>query len=349
MEPIGPDTGQLASSDGVAGDTRSGALLEALEMISDELALASDGESRDAVASPDGHESLTGLVTGINLLLEREQTAKALLAAKDRQIEEQKREIDQLVYVASHDLQEPLRIVVCFLDLLQRRFEGELAEDGAEFIRYAVDGAHRMQHLIRDLLSYSRTSRRPVPMGPVDLNEAVELAIHEVRLGIFQNRAEIDYQDLPTVYGVQDELVQLFKHLLSNSIKFRGEETPRIEIRAKIEGVMWHIEVTDNGIGIPEKDVERVMQIFGRLHSNHEYDGTGIGLPICKKIVVAHGGQIWITPRGSGTSVHLTLKAPSGSIPPAVHGTGEIPAETATSSGYTPMARADSDASPPSP
>jgi light-regulated signal transduction histidine kinase (bacteriophytochrome) len=346
MEPIGTDTGELPSSDNVAGDTRSRALLEALEVISGELALASNGESRDAVAPPDGHESLNGLVTGINLLLEREQSARALLAAKDRQIEEQKREIDQLVYVASHDLQEPLRIVVSFLDLLQRRFQDELADDGAEFIRYAVDGAHRMQHLIRDLLAYSRTSRRPAPMGPVDLNEIVELAIHEVRLGIFQSRAEIEYQDLPTVHGVQDELVQLFKHLLSNAMKFRGEDTPRIEIRAKIEGVMWHIVVSDNGIGIPEKDVDRVMQIFGRLHSNHEYEGTGIGLPICKKIVGAHGGQIWISPQDSGTSVHLTLKAPSGSIPRSAHSAGEIPLETATSSGYTPMARADSDASP---
>lgn len=224
-------------------------------------------------------------------------------------------ELQQFAYVASHDLQEPLRMVASYTQLLARRYRDKLDDDGLEFINYAVDGATRMQRLIQDLLAYSRVGTRGDVFEPVPLSGALERALANLKVTLAEAGAVITNDPLPTVQGDLSQLAQLFQNLVGNAIKFRRDEPPRVHISAQRQGGEWLISVSDNGIGIEAEYAERIFVIFQRLHGKAEYPGSGIGLSICKKIVARHGGTIWVEGRlGAGSTFHI--KFPSGSAKP---------------------------------
>ena len=230
-----------------------------------------------------------------------------------RELQRSNAELEQFAYVASHDLQEPLRMVASYCQLLQRRCKGKLDEDANEFIDFAVEGAKRMQQLINDLLNYSRVGRKGNGLAPVPVCEAANLALANLRAAISDGDVRIEIGDLPIVIGDRALLAQLLQNLISNAIKFRREEPPVIRIGATLEDSFWHFTVEDNGIGIEPEYLERVFLIFQRLHERSKYPGTGIGLAIVKKVIEQHGGRIWIdSVPGQGSRFHFTLPAAAG-------------------------------------
>lgn len=231
------------------------------------------------------------------------------LKARTEELARSNQELEQFAYVASHDLQEPLRMVASYTQLLARRYKGQLDKDADEFIGYAVDGATRMQGLINDLLKLSRVGTRGKPFAPTDCNRVLDAALANLSVAVQESWAALTRDTLPEVTGDETQLIQLFQNLIGNAIKFRTPgEPPAIHIGAhRIEGA-WEFQVRDNGIGISPEYFERVFVIFQRLHSKAEYPGTGIGLALCKKIVERHGGRIWVGSRsGEGTTFFFTI------------------------------------------
>lgn len=224
------------------------------------------------------------------------------------ELEASNKELEQFAYVASHDLQEPLRMVVSYLQLLERRYKEKLDESAVEFIDYAVDGAKRMQTLINDLLAYSRVGTKGKSFEECDVNEVVNRVLNTLQLSITDQQAEVTCDELPVVKADAGQLGQLFQNLISNGLKFQNENPPRIHIGCKRQGGAWTFSVKDNGIGIEPQYADRIFVIFQRLHTRDEYKGTGIGLAICKKIVERHGGRIWLDSEvGQGTVFHFTI------------------------------------------
>lgn len=219
-------------------------------------------------------------------------------------------ELERFAYVASHDLQEPLRMVSSYTQLLSRRYKGKLDASADEFIAYAVDGATRMQTLINDLLAYSRVGTKPREFAPVDVEALLGRVLHDMRTTLEDREATVTHDPMPTVLADSVQLGQLFQNLIANATKFRRpEEPPRVAITLdrRPEG-FWRFSVQDNGIGIDEKYFERIFVIFQRLHTKQEYAGTGIGLAICKKIVERHGGKLWVESEpGRGANFLFTL------------------------------------------
>ncbi|MGZ5051614.1 MAG: protoglobin domain-containing protein [Methylobacter sp.] len=237
------------------------------------------------------------------------RAAQKALAKRTEELARSNKELEQFAYVASHDLQEPLRMVASFTQLLSRRYRDKLDSDADEFIHYAVDGATRMQTLINDLLAYSRIGSRIRPFEPVDLSNVLKRALANLHIAIEESGAQISYDELPTVRGDITQLTQLFQNLIGNAVKFRREQAPEIRISVlEDDDDYWRIAVRDNGIGIAPEFFERIFVIFQRLHNKEEYPGTGIGLSICKKIVERHGGQIRVdSERGQGATFTFTL------------------------------------------
>ena len=229
-----------------------------------------------------------------------------------RKLARSNRDLQQFAYVASHDLQEPLRMVASFTQLLANRYQDTLDQDAKDFIKYAVDGATRMQALISDLLTYSKVDRQEKSCGLINLDEILGQVLLNLKLAMVDSGAVITHDPLPVIMADEMQLGQLLQNLIGNAIKFRGEKPPRIHVSSKQNDNGWQISVHDNGIGISPEHRERVFLIFQRLHTMAEYPGTGIGLAICKKIVEGHGGRIWIeSPPEGGSTISFTLLKPS--------------------------------------
>ena len=223
-------------------------------------------------------------------------------------------DLEQFAYAASHDLQEPLRAVVGCMQLLKARYESKIDERADEFIGHAVDGATRMQHLIDDLLSFSRVGTRGTELHAVAFEHVLENALKNLSVAIETSQAQIEHDSLPMVLGDLSQLSLLLQNLIGNALKFRGSEPPCIYVGAEQQNGEWVISVRDNGIGIDPQYFERIFIIFQRLHTRKEYPGTGMGLALCKKIVERHGGKIWLDSKvGSGTTFRFTLSAPTPS------------------------------------
>jgi PAS domain S-box-containing protein len=243
--------------------------------------------------------------------LERQQ-AEVELQQQKQDLARSNAELQQFAYVASHDLQEPLRMVTSYLELLERRYKGQLDSKADQFIDYAVDGAVRMQTLINALLSYSRIGSREPEFKPVNCADILQDVLTNLQVTIAENQALITYDPLPIVSGDRTQLTRLFQNILNNGIKFRREDIPQIHIGVKRFSDKWLFSIHDNGIGIDQQYADRIFVIFQRLHSRSAYPGTGIGLAICKKIVERHGGKLWLEPQsetnnGQGSTFHFTL------------------------------------------
>jgi light-regulated signal transduction histidine kinase (bacteriophytochrome) len=217
-------------------------------------------------------------------------------------------DLQQFAYVASHDLQEPLRAIVSFSQLLEDKYYEKIDKDGKEFINFITDGAKKMNVLIKDLLSYSRITTHANPSKIVNLEEILKDALYNLQEAIKESSAVITYDKMPILKVDKTQFIQLFQNLLSNAMKFRREEPPKIHIGVKKLNGEWQFSVRDNGIGIESKYFDKLFNIFYRLHTKEEYPGTGIGLPICKKIVQRYGGNIWVKSEfGKGSTFYFTI------------------------------------------
>ncbi|MCB5423785.1 PAS domain S-box protein [Altererythrobacter sp. CC-YST694] len=233
------------------------------------------------------------------------KAAQDVLRDTNEKLARSNQELMQFAYVASHDLQEPLRMVDSYMGLIERRYKGKLDSDADEFIGYAVDGARRMKRLINDLLAYSRVSNRPLRIGPVDVRAVLDdvLALYDVQ--IRGSGAVVELGTLPVIEGDAGQIERLFANLVGNALKFRSDHSPHISIGARRKGDMWEFTIADNGIGIDPEFNEKIFEIFSRLHSREQYEGTGIGLAACRRIVELHGGMIWVEPGRNGGSLFL--------------------------------------------
>ncbi len=255
--------------------------------------------------NPDGQA--TRFIGTVLDITERKQAEKQLLKTLE-ELERSNTELEQFAYVASHDLQEPLRAVAGMVQLLQKRYQGNLDERADEYINLAMDGATRMQTLITDLLEYSRVDRRGNPIQPTDANNALKAALGNLREAIHEGGVTVTNETLPTVDADATQLTQVFQNLIGNAIKFHSERPPQIHVAVKDLGNAWQFSVRDNGIGIEPQYFERIFLVFQRLHTRREYPGTGIGLSICKKIIERHAGRLWIESQpGQGTTFYFTI------------------------------------------
>jgi light-regulated signal transduction histidine kinase (bacteriophytochrome) len=219
-------------------------------------------------------------------------------------------ELEQFAYIASHDLQEPLRMVSSYVQLLGRRYKGKLDQDADDFIAFASEGAIRMQRLINDLLAYSRVGTRGKSFEEVNLEAVLARALENLQLALKEKNAAVTHDPLPVVYGDAGQLTQVFQNLIDNAMKFRAEALPRVHVSARLEGNDCVCSVRDNGIGIAPEFVNRLFVLFQRLHTRRDYPGTGIGLAICKRIVERHGGKIWVESRpGEGSTFFFQIAA----------------------------------------
>lgn len=262
------------------------------------------------------------LLAGVGIDISERRRAEEELKRLNSDLARSNRELEQFAYVASHDLQEPLRMVSSYTQLLARRYKDKLDDDARDFIGFAVDGATRMQQLIQDLLAYSRVTTRGREAEPVDSGDAFREALGNLEFLIEETGAEVLADGLPSVLADRTQLVQLFQNLVGNAIKFRKPDSaPRVQVSAVKDpsGLHladqtisnWIFSIRDNGIGIDSKYFERLFIIFQRLHTQNQYPGTGIGLALCKRIVERHGGKIWVESNpGEGSTFHFTLRAP---------------------------------------
>jgi PAS domain S-box-containing protein len=229
----------------------------------------------------------------------------------EQKLEASNERLEQFAYAASHDLQEPLRMVSSYLQLIDSRYADAFDEDGREYLEFAVDGAERMRNMIQGLLEYSRVDTRGAPFEPVDLNDVMADVRNDLQVKIAESDAEITSGELPRVDGDAGQLRQLFQNLLDNAIEYSGEEPPRVEISAERNGEDWVISVSDSGIGIDPDEADRIFEVFQRFHAPDEHAGTGIGLALCQRIVERHGGEIWVESEpGDGSTFKFTI--PSG-------------------------------------
>jgi light-regulated signal transduction histidine kinase (bacteriophytochrome) len=246
----------------------------------------------------------TGLMRDIS---ERKQ-AQSLLEHRAEELGRSNAELEQFAYVASHDLQEPLRMVASYLELLESRYKGQLDGRADKYINYAVDGARRMQVLINELLDFSRVGTRGKPFEPMKVQAAFDDAMENLGRMVVEKQAVVTRGPLPAIMGDATQMIQVFQNLIGNALKFCTKSPPRVNVAAKRKGIEWEFSVSDNGIGIAPEHSQRIFQIFQRLHARDKFPGTGMGLAICKKVVERHGGCIWVESQpGEGSTFFFTI------------------------------------------
>ncbi|MCW5878983.1 MAG: PAS domain-containing protein [Anaerolineales bacterium] len=286
-------------------------VLSSKQVVSFEAQARLEGEKRSYLCTKfpmfDANGDLVSIGAIWTDITEQKKLAEHL-GQKNEELERSNKELEQFAYVASHDLQEPLRMVSSYMQLLESRYRKDLDGDALDFINYAVDGAQRMQRLIQDLLSFSRVGTQGQPPEPVDARQAVDDALQNLKVRIEETGAKITIADLPQVVADKNQLAQVFQNLVANAIKFRGEAAPKIRISASQVDGFAEFSIKDNGIGFDAKYTDRIFVIFQRLNSRELYEGTGIGLAICKKIVERHSGRIWVESKpGKGSQFFFTF------------------------------------------
>lgn len=286
--------------------------------------LASELEQRVAEQTKEirqANEALEGHIKAlenVNNQLEMEVTerskAQDALDAANTDLERSNRELELFASVASHDLQEPLRTITSYIELLAHKYGDKLDQQADQYMGFIMDGAHHLQTLINDLLAYSRVGTRAKPFAPVKMDSVLDQVLGGMKKTIAESNTQVERDELPEVLGDDVQLAQLFQNLIANAVKFRkNEAASRIRVTIKEDGDEWIFGVHDNGIGIDPQYSERIFQIFRRLHTREEYEGSGMGLAICRKIVEHHGGRIWVeSTRGEGSSFYFTLPAQRG-------------------------------------
>ena len=252
---------------------------------------------------------MVGISTIARDITKRKGREEKLESTMD-ELKRSNKELEQFAYVSSHDLQEPIRMVTLYSQLLERRYKDKLDDDADDFIEYIVEGAQRMKQLIDDLLAYSRVTSQAKEFENVNLETLLNTVISNLSVTIDENNANITHDPLPTISADPSQMGQVFQNLITNAIKFHGQKTPEIHI--SVQNQKYYKECTfavkDNGIGIDPKHQELIFEVFKRLHTREEYPGTGIGLSIVKKIINNHGGQIWVESEpGKGTTFYFTI------------------------------------------
>ena len=234
------------------------------------------------------------------------------VAERTAELERSNAELEQFAYIASHDLQEPLRMVTSYVQLLARRYKGRLDKDADDFIAYAVDGATRMKHMIDDLLNYSRVGTRGKEFQPTSSGDVLRQAVANIQLAIQESDALITHDPLPTVMADEWQLVQLFQNLVNNAIRYRNQDSPRVHVSVEQKANEWVFSVSDNGVGIESQYFDRIFQVFQRLRNKND-SGSGVGLAVCRKIVERHGGRIWVESEiGKGSTFYFTIPLREG-------------------------------------
>lgn len=272
-----------------------------------------DGKGIDVSVTISPIRDSSGAIVGVSKVardISERKRAEQRLADKMEELARSNRELEQFAYVASHDLQEPLRMVASYTQLLAERYGGKLDENADKFLGYAREGALRMQVLIQDLLTFSRIVRADVPRKNVDCNVALEEAVQSLTAAIEESGAVVTHATLPNVWADQTQIEQVFQNLIGNAIKFHDGAPPECAVGAEKSGRNWLFSVSDNGIGIAPEHAENIFVVFQRLHARSEYTGNGIGLAICKKIIEHYGGKIWVESKvGRGSTFKFTLPA----------------------------------------
>jgi PAS domain S-box-containing protein len=264
-----------------------------------------------AYASMSPIKNQEGTIThflGVQEDVTERKIAEIDLKRYSEELERSNQELQQFAYVASHDLQEPLRMISSYMTLLKKRYNGKLDQDAEDFIDFAVDGSKRMKQLINDLLQYSRVGTHGKPFSLIDMETVLDKSLFNLQVSIKENQAVITHDPLPKVFGDDIQLTQLFQNLIGNAIKFRGKRKPEIHINSKTENGDYIFSVQDKGIGIEKEFLNRIFEIFQRLHRSSEYEGTGIGLALCKKIIARHKGKIWVeSEHGKGSTFYFSI------------------------------------------
>jgi PAS domain S-box-containing protein len=243
------------------------------------------------------------------------QKAEKMLKLKIGELKRSNEELEQFAYISSHDLQEPLRMITIYLQLLQKKYQGHLDEKADKYIHFAVDGASRMQNLINDLLEYSRVGAGNKEPERIDCEFILNKVLSDLKMVIKENNATVSHDPLPELMADSIQIMQVFQNLILNEIKLHGEETPKIHIAAEKKASEWVFSVQDNGIGIDPQYLERIFEIFKRLNSRDRYPGTGMGLAIYKKIIERHGGRIWVESElGKSSTFYFTLPINSSKV-----------------------------------
>jgi len=277
-------------------------------------ALRKDGSTFPVLvyAAPITRGNDTVGLRGVTVDITERKRAQAKLEQAVAALVRSNEELEHFAYIASHDLQEPLRMVASYVQLLARRYKGKLDKDADDFIAYAVDGATRMQRMINDLLNYSRVGTRGKEFQPTSCEDVLSQTVTNLQLAIEKSGALITHDSLPTVMADESQLVQLFQNLVSNAITYRGQESPRVHVSAEQNRNEWVFAVSDNGIGIEPQYFERIFQLFQGLHSS-SHPGNGIGLAACRKIVERHDGRIWVESEiGEASTFHFTIPMKEG-------------------------------------
>jgi PAS domain S-box-containing protein len=249
-----------------------------------------------------------GIIVGINQDITERKEIELKLNENIKKLAQSNKELEQFAYITSHDLREPLRMITSFLQLLERRYQDQLDQDANEFIGFAVDGAKRLDAMTNDLLQYSKISSQKKEIVPVNFEHVLKHALENLKVQIEESNAIITHDPLPTINGDEQLKVQLFQNIIGNAIKYRSEKLPKIHISATKETNQYLFSIKDNGIGMSSKHLEKIFTIFQRLHTQEEYEGTGIGLAIAQKIVHQQGGQIWVESElGKGSTFYFTI------------------------------------------